>query len=171
MFGALAPEVARLRKKIVHDAIPIALLIATIPTLGFGCSQLALVGYFHQVTAIRGRVVGRNLGPVQFRWLRQCFGVSGAKLTLYEYRSLAGIKDLKLIATVKTDPRGDFDFGSIARGHYVLSIETGDSRLMGGSYDVEVIDTVRPTERITIDVSPIRPDCSGGHEFMETKKA
>jgi hypothetical protein len=40
---------------------------------------------------------------------------------------------------------------------------------MGGRFDVEVTDSVRITKNVTIDVSPIAPDCTGGHEFIETK--
>jgi hypothetical protein len=32
-----------------------------------------------------------------------------------------------------------------------------------------VTDAVKATKNITIDVSPIHPDCTGGHEFVETK--
>ncbi len=127
------------------------------------------VGYFHQVTALRGRVVGKDLGPFGFRWLRQSFSARGVTLTLYGYRYPAKIEDLKVIAVIKADSRGTFDFGSIPKGHYVLDIDTNTSDRMGGSFDVEVTDAVRSTKDITIDVSPIHPDCTGGHEFIETK--
>ncbi|MGA8437392.1 MAG: hypothetical protein WB762_13230 [Candidatus Sulfotelmatobacter sp.] len=42
---------------------------------------------------------------------------------------------------------------------------------MASWFDVEVTDTVAPTKDIVVDVSPIRPDCSGGHEFIESKKS
>jgi hypothetical protein len=127
------------------------------------------VGYFHQVTAVRGRIVGKNLGLVGFRWLRQSFSVAGATLTLYEYRSPAKIKDLKKIAVIEADSHGDFDFGSIPKGHYSLDISVKDSDRMGGWFDIEVTDAVKATRNVTIDVSPITPDCRGGHEFIETK--
>jgi hypothetical protein len=131
----------------------------------------AVAGYFHQVTAIRGRVVGKNLGPLQFRWLRQSFSVGAANLALYEYRWPAKIEPLNLIARVKTGSRGNFDFGSIAKGQYLLIISVKASDVMGGSFDVEVTDTVEATDSVTIDVSPIKPDCTGGHEFTEKKKS
>jgi len=40
---------------------------------------------------------------------------------------------------------------------------------MGGLFDVEVTDAVKETRNITLDVSPIRPDCTGGHDFIESK--
>ncbi|MGB7599429.1 MAG: hypothetical protein WBM24_03935 [Candidatus Sulfotelmatobacter sp.] len=147
-----------------------SLLIAIISTLVGACSLAVVHSYFHQVTAIRGEVVGRSLGPLQFRWLRQSFRVVGANLALYEYRWPAKQTDLKLVASIKTDPHGNFDFGPIARGHYVLEIRGSDPDLRG-EFDVEVTDAVKATDRITIDVSPIQPDCTGGHEFIESKKS
>ena len=126
-------------------------------------------GYFHQVTEIRGRVVGRNLGPLQFRWLRQSFSVSDETLTLYEYRSPAKVKDLRMVAVTKTDGHGSFDFGAIPKGHYSRAIDVEDHR-MGAWFDVEVPDAVKPTRDIVVDVSPIAPNCQGGYEFIENKK-
>ncbi len=126
-------------------------------------------GYFHQVTAIRGRVVGANLGPLQFRWLRQSFDVSDATLTLYEYRSPARIADFKTIGVVKAGSHGNFDFGAVPKGHYSLVVNVKNSDRMGGWFDIEVTDAVKPTGRITVDVSPIAPHCTDGHEFIEKK--
>ena len=125
-------------------------------------------GYFHQVTAIRGRVVGKDLGPFGFRWLRQSFGIHDASLTLFEYGG-ARFEELKKVAEVKTDDHGDFDFGPIPKGHYFLNVVVKDSDSLGGLFDVEITDSVRTTKSVMIDVSPIHPDCTGGHEFVETK--
>jgi hypothetical protein len=103
------------------------------------------------------------------RWLRQRVSVTDATLTLHEYRAPVKLEELKKIAAVKTDGKGSFDFGSIPKGHYSLSIQVKDSDRMGGWFDVEVTDEVKATRSITIDVSPINPDCTGGHEFIETK--
>jgi hypothetical protein len=143
------------------------LLVAAM--LSGACHACSLApGYFHQVTVIRGRVVGKSLGPFGFGWLRQAFRVSDATLTIYEYRS-ARIEELRKVASVKTDDHGSFDFGLIPKGHYFLSITVKDSDRLGGLFDVEVTDSVKATKSITIDVSPIHPDCKGGHEFIETK--
>ena len=142
------------------------MILVVLTGLCWACSLPT--GYFHQVTAIRGRVVGRNLGVLGFRWLRQSFHVQGATLTLYEYRS-ARFEELKKVAEVRTNDRGDFDFGSVPSGHYYLNIVVKGSDSLGGLFDVEVTDVVRATKSITIDVSPIHPDCTGGHEFIETK--
>jgi hypothetical protein len=107
---------------------------------------------------------------VPFRWLRQSVSISDASLTLYEYGSPAKAEDLnKKIAVVKTNKNGSFDFGSVPKGHYTLVVGVKDSYRMGGWFDVEVTDAVSATKSITIDVSPIHPDCTGGHEFIETK--
>lgn len=100
--------------------------------------------------------------------MRRSFRVQGATLTLYEYRT-ARLEELKKIAEVQSDEHGGFDFGSIPKGHYYLNIAVKDSDSLGGLFDVEVTDDVRATKSITIDVSPLHPDCTGGHEFIETK--
>ena len=103
-----------------------------------------------------------------FRWLRQSFSVGEATLTLYEYRS-AGFDELKKVSAVTTDRHGDFDFGSIPKGHYFLNITVKGSDRLGGLFEVEVTDATKATKNITVDVSPIHPDCKGGHEFIESK--
>ena len=95
--------------------------------------------------------------------------MTDATLTLYEYRFPAKEKDLKKVAVVTTDRDGAFDFGWIPEGHYSLVIGVKDSDRMGGWFDVEITDAVRPTKSVTIDVSPINPDCTGGNEFTERK--
>ncbi len=131
----------------------------------FGCTLAP--GYFHQVTALHGRVVGKNLGPFDFRWLRQSFSVSDATLNLYEYRWPAKVQDLKQVATVKTNSSGDFDFGKLPHGHYSLTISVPNSDMLGGWFDVEVTDKLTATDSVVLDVSPIHPDCTGGNEFIE----
>jgi len=133
----------------------------------FGCTLAS--GYFHQVTAIKGRVVGKNLGPFGFRWLRQSFSVRNAMLSLYEYRWPAKLQDLRRIAVVKSDSHGSFDFGKLAPGHYSLIVGVPNSDNLGAWFDVEITDKVDPTESVLLDISPIHPDCTGGNEFIETK--
>jgi hypothetical protein len=133
----------------------------------YGCVGHACewtVGYFHQVTAIRGRIVGKNLHPFQFGWLRQSFSVSGAVLTLYEFPLRSA--NTTPVAVAKTGSNGNFDFGPIAKGHYSRKIAAEG---LGDAFDVEVTDAVKPTESLLLDISPINPDCTGGHEFIERK--
>ena len=126
-------------------------------------------GYFHQVTALRGRVVGKDLGPLQFRWLRQLFPVGDATLVLREYGDHVGFQNLKIVGTVKTDSDGNFDFGTVSKGHYYLEVHSQGVDGIIDLYQIEVTDAVRPTKTITIDVSPFHPNCTGGHEFIEAK--
>ena len=163
MSAAPQQRASRMRR-----ACLLFLVTATLGSFGHTCTFA--VGYFHQVTAIRGRVVGKNLPLFQFAWFRQSFSVASASLTLYEFRSEpAKTENRKRIATATTNSQGDFDFGPIPKGHYSLDVAVPGSDVMGGWFDVEVTDVVKPTAAITLDVSPISPDCTGGHEFIERK--
>lgn len=128
-------------------------------------------GYFHQVSALRGTVVGTKMGPLQYaRWLRQSFARKNAKLTLYQYRRpIKRRDDMPLVKTINTDKDGRFDFGSVAPGHYTLIVDDGN---WGTSnwFDVELKSQPRGTVAVTIDVSPHFPDCKGGHEFVVKTK-
>ena len=157
--------------KRVTRNVAILLFAVILSNVAQACSLAVVHGYFHQVTAIRGRVVGKSLGPFQFEWIRQSFPVENANLTLYEYGWPAKIGELKRISSVSTDTRGKFDFGPIAKGHYFLVIGVKNPNLMGAVFELEVTDAVKATDSIAIDVSPIKPDCSGGHEFIEHKKS
>jgi hypothetical protein len=111
-------------------------------------------GYFYQITALRGRVVGVQTQHIFHpRWLRQSFVRKHAKLTLYEYRQ--PWDETLVIKTVETNDHGRFDFGSLKFGHYTLRVD-------GDLFNVEIKDLPRQTESVTIDVSPIYPDCTGG---------
>lgn len=117
-------------------------------------------GYFYQVTELKGKVVGRSLGPVQFQWLRRMFTVRDAELLLYPYEAFH--PDHPPIAWTRTNAAGEFAFNEIKQGHYTLQVKVGS---LYDLFDVEITNKVRETKRITIDVSPIRPDCTGGHQF------
>lgn len=120
-------------------------------------------GYFYQVTALKGQVVGTNSHLP--RWLRQSFARKHAKLTLYTYRWPRSRNDMPpVIRTVETDTEGRFDFGPLGTGHYTLAIDGNDS------FDVEIKVLPQATESVTIDVSPVFPDCTGGHEFVVKTK-
>lgn len=120
-------------------------------------------GYFYQITALKGRVVGlRSHHLFAPRWLRQSFTRKHAKLALYEYKQ--PWDETLLVKTVETDDHGRFDFGPLKLGHYTLRIDDNDL------FGVEVKDLPRKTESVTIDVSPIYPDCKGGHEFIPKVK-
>lgn len=127
-------------------------------------------GYFYQVTALRGRVVGAHLGFLQeIGPLRRAFLRKHAKLTLCTYRWPIHVGTHQpVVKAVETDDHGRFDFGLIPAGHYRLFIDNGQK--FSGEFDVEVRTLPRPTAEVTIDVSPVFPDCSGGHTFLVRTK-
>src|SRR6266568_731045 len=145
------------RMKLTPAIISLVLLSAS------PVSACTLAPYFYQITALRGRVVGTHshhrFAP---RWLRQSFIRKHAKLALCEYRQ--PWDETLLVKTIETDDRGSFDFGPLKLGHYTLRIDDNDL------FEVEVKDLSRKTESVTIDVSPINPDCKGGHEFLVKMK-
>jgi hypothetical protein len=149
--------------------------VRTLPLRSFGIlvSLIALtqasypcswsIGYFHQVTGLRGTVVGVDQGDLRrrSRVLRQRVLRGDATLTLYEYPG-HDPKNRRLIKQVKTGIDGEFDFGMVPDGHYTLVIDTpGPS----DSFDVQVVQLPKRTGSVTVDISPVFPDCSGGHEF------
>jgi hypothetical protein len=125
-------------------------------------------GYFHQVTRLRGTVVGVKNGDLRhrFRFLRQRVDVGQARLTLYDYpyRWTDGGKN-RIVKQVVADDHGDFDFDSLPVGHYTLLIASTRGEDM---FDVQVTPLQKATASVTIDVSPNYPDCTGGHEFIST---
>ena len=148
----------------VKSYLMAVVMCALLPSVATACSFAP--GYFHQVTALRGRVVGKDLGLLQFSWLRQSLSVSNAELVLYEYRYAAKIDELKRAASTRTDSDGKFDFGALPKGQYSLKINVNGSEV--DWFDVDVTD-VKPTQSVLIDVSPVSPDCTGGHELIEKK--
>lgn len=122
---------------------------------------------FHQATRPRGKVVGVNNGDLRhpFRWMRQRVVRSDVRLTLYEYRwPVRNFSDRPTVKVVRTDKHGRFDFGALRKGHYSLNIQDpwgGDSW-----FDVEVASLLTPIDFVNIDISPVKPDCTGGHEFL-----
>jgi len=128
-------------------------------------------GYFYQVTSLRGRVVDRDHTLLEsIRWWKQTFPTAHAMLSLYEYRRpISSLNDMPLVRTLETDSEGEFDFGSLRTGHYTLTVEDRQ-RGMFDMFDVEVKDSPRVTESVTIDVTHTTLDCKGGHYFIVKNK-
>ena len=125
------------------------------------------IGYFYQVTRLRGTVVGVNRGDLRhsFRWARQRVIRPDVKLTLYEYRwPVKTLDELPVVKVVKTDRSGRFDFGTLSRGHYRLHIS--DPWGFGSPFDIEIVSQPKPINIEMIDISPVYPDCKSGHEFV-----
>jgi hypothetical protein len=90
------------------------------------------------------------------------FPVSGAELTIYEYNQAFHWDRKPAVAKTNANSAGEFEFGEIPEGHYRLEII---GRNLYDLFDVEITRKAPVTKSITIDVSPIFPDCTGGHEF------
>jgi hypothetical protein len=161
-------EKSKLILRTKSAALAIAFLLLLVVSQTLACQWA--VGYFYDVTALKGKVVGTRVALFQHaRWLRQDFARKHAALTLYEYCWPCGLKDMVSVKTVETDSDGKFDFGTLKFGHYTLVVE---DKKWGGSerFDVEVKTQPRMTETVTIDMSPVFPDCTGGHEFVVKTK-
>jgi len=124
------------------------------------------IDYFYQVTSLRGTVVGSRF-PIlhSFRWFRQSVVRPKAKLILYDYCWPCDVRSLAPFKTVFTDDDGKFDFGAVKPSHYYLRIDD-DKDSLSDWFAVEVKRTPNPKESETIDISPVSPDCTGGHEFI-----
>jgi len=143
--------------RIKSAALIVALLLLLAARQTAACTWAH--GYFYQVTALKGRVVGVTYHGFP-RWLRQSFSKKHAKLMLYEYRGRwTGDSMAPLVKTVEADGRGMFDFGPLRTDHYTLAIDDE------AFFDVEIKELPQLTESVTIDVSPVFPDCTGGHEI------
>ena len=148
----------------LQRAVRIAAVIAILLCIVFPASACSwAVGYFHQITCLKGKVVGKSLGPLQFRWLRQSFSVPGATLELYDYPATPWRNGAKPLARTIADSSGEFDFGSVPEGHYSLYIKGRD---LEDLFDVEITRKARVTRKVILDISPHSPDCTGGHEFL-----
>ena len=102
-------------------------------------------------------------------WLQHRVARDHVKLRLYKYGwPIRDRSETPLVETLTTDKNGRFDFGSVPVGHYTLVIDWPN--VDGDSFDVEVNNLAAETSSVTIDVSQVDPDCTGGHEFMVDPK-
>lgn len=85
-------------------------------------------------------------------------------MRLYNYRWPGSVRKRQPIATVRTDEHGRFDFGNLQEGHYTLVIDWAAE--YSDQFDVEIKKLPAETSSVKIDVSPVVPDCIGGHEFI-----
>src|SRR5262249_4453142 len=121
--------------------------------------------YFYQVTNLRGTVVGSTFPFLSsFRWFRRSVARPQVKLVLYPYCWPCKITGQAPVKTVFTDAHGKFDFGAIRAGHYYLYVGDIYSKLSGG-FQIEMKSSANLKQFETIDISPVGPDCSGGHEL------
>lgn len=146
----------------------IALAVLFIAEQAHSCSWAT--GYFHQVTRLRGAVVGMGnywplLGYKAYpSWLRHRVRRDDAILRLYEYSWPTDLRQRSALATVRAGKHGAFDFGTLREGHYTLVIDWAAK--YSDQFDVEIKRLPAETSSVLIDVSPVDPDCTGGHEFI-----
>jgi hypothetical protein len=118
---------------------------------------------------MKGRVVGsQNFILENIPWLRQSLGRNHAQLTLYEYSQTKSVDTLPPFKTITADSHGNFDFGPIPPAHYTLTIHEPTWN-KSDSFQVEIKSLPIPTTSVLIDISPIHPDCTGGHQIIVTK--
>lgn len=151
-----------MNRRVMNTAVT-AFILALLVSKVLACSWFP--GYFHQVTNLRGKVVGSKF-PVlsSFRWFRQCVVRPNVKLTLYDYCWPCDVRSLVPVQAALTDEAGRFDFGTLKPNHYYLRIDD-EKGSFSDWFDVEIKGPPNPKESETIDISPVSPDCSGGHEF------
>jgi hypothetical protein len=103
------------------------------------------------------------------RWFRQRVARGNVNLRLYDYRwPLHDYSEMPLVKSVKTDGSGRFDLGDLPKGHYSLVVDWPSEHAEG--FDVEIKKLPRPTTSVKIDVSPVYPDCTSGHEFISLQE-
>jgi hypothetical protein len=109
-----------------------------------------------RIARFRGQVVGKELWPVQYRWLRRRFKAVGTTLslarelpsTLYQgnvvWRS-------ERVGDVVIDKSGRFDFGNLTPGTYDLTVTLPGEDAVGFGF---VIDPSARSTNVLIDASP-----------------
>jgi hypothetical protein len=96
---------------------------------------------------------------------------SGVTASLCEYGSRLGTQGGMAVAVTRARVHAGFDSEAVVKGHDAPGTNIDRSNPGAGWFGVEAKDTVGPTRDIAVEVSPLRPDCSGGHDFIESKKS
>ena len=153
-----------MKRQMAHAIVATAILLTLgVPRI-LACSWA--IGYFREVTSLKGTVVGSNF-PVlhSFRWYRRSVVRPQAKLILFDFCWPCNIRSLAPVKTAVANADGKFDFGTLKPSHYWLRIDD-DKGSLSDWFEVEVKGPPNPKEFVVIDISPVQPDCSGGHEFI-----
>src|SRR5436190_11081923 len=108
------------------------------------------------VARLRGKVVGKNLWLIQYRWLRRRFTAVGTTLSLRRILPATEYKGNVIFhgepaGDVTIDRSGTFDFGALRPGEYGLTVRMPGEDGVG--FGVEIDPTARITE-VLIDPSP-----------------
>jgi hypothetical protein len=104
----------------------------------------------------RGQVVGKNLGILQYRWLRRRFKAVGTSLSLVrdqpssEYNGNI-VRHTERAGDVVIGDSGSFDFGDLPPGEYELKVIFPGEDAVGFGF---VIDPLAHSTDVLIDASP-----------------
>ena len=71
--------------------------------------------------------------------------------------------------SITADSNGNFDLGPIPSGHYTLKIHEPTWN-NSDYFQVEIKSVPTPAASVLIDISPIRPDRTGGQKFIVKTK-
>jgi hypothetical protein len=108
------------------------------------------------ISTLRGRVVGKFLGFVQYRWLRRRFNAAGTTLSLErnlpstEYMGNE-IRHVERVGEMVVDGSGSFDFGKLTPGEYVLSVTLPEEDTVSFHFDIA---PSAHNKDVLIDASP-----------------
>ena len=105
---------------------------------------------YHRISTLRGQVVGRALGALQYRWLRRRFIPVGTRLELMNVPSHPGELSRRLGVQV-IDQTGEFDFGNLMPGDYSLTVHVPGEDAYGVRF---TIDPSVQNRDVLVDASP-----------------
>jgi hypothetical protein len=110
----------------------------------------------YRMSKLRGQVVGKSLGLLQYRWLRRRFNATGTQLVLTKplpdsYYEGNLITNSAPVGEQEIGPTGAFDFGELPAGDYSLTVAFPGEAGVGFGFS---IDPDAPHAEVLIDASP-----------------
>jgi hypothetical protein len=110
----------------------------------------------HRISRLRGHVVGKSLGPLQYRWLRRNFKAGGTQLAVVQaapdshYEGNV-INNTTVVAEKTVAANGVFDFGELPPGDYAMWVTLPGQATASFGFS---IDAGAPSSEVLIDASP-----------------
>ena len=160
MNDSVTPRSTGLRRLLLAVAgvmaVGVALFVAAVVILLEGhCEQPE----HYRISKFRGQVVGRRLGPLQYRWLRRQFRPpAGTKLMLSKivsephYRGADFVpEEGVVIGNRNPDASGAFDFGDLTPGNYSVIVKLPNEDAVEFGF---TIDPTAHNADVLIDASP-----------------
>ena len=140
--------------------IGVGVMIVVFAGLAFADYQILWLGNcessdHYRISRLRGRVVGRSLGILQYRWLRRRFKAVGTELTVtkaadYYYQGNL-IKNEALVGEQTVGGTGTFDFGRLPPGEYSMLVTLPGEDSVGFAFS---IDPEAQQSEVLVDASP-----------------